>query len=139
MKGLESKYTFGSNVSPLINFTLRGEPAPKVTWRLHKDDAGNAAREQSDSYTYEYSIQLPKLTQQTCGRQLVLKASGYNMIERTTTVFVTDCKYWHHIPDLLDESLNFRLSKFFIHTKLCGYCIFARLFENIRTFSVYLK
>ena len=93
LKGLDYSYTFGSNVTPVINFTLRGEPAPNVTWQLHEDDAGNATREQSDSYKYEYSIQLPKLTQKTCGRQLVLKASGYNMTERITTVFVTDCKY----------------------------------------------
>ena len=93
MKGLESNYTFGSNVTPVISFTLRGVPAPNVTWLLHKDYAGNASREQSDSYTYEYSIQLPKLTQKTCGRQLVMKVSGYNMAERTTTVFVTKCKY----------------------------------------------
>ena len=93
MKGLESNYTFGSNVTPVISFTLRGVPAPSVTWLFHKDSAGNASREQSDSYTYEHSIQLPKLTQKTCGRQLVLKASGYNITERIATVFVTDCKY----------------------------------------------
>ena len=93
MKRLESNYTFGSNVTPVVNFTLRGVPAPNVTWWLHKNYAGYISREQIDSYMYEYSIQLPKLTQKTCGRQLVLKASGYNKSERTTTVFVTDCKY----------------------------------------------
>ena len=93
LKGLKSSYTFGSNITPVITFTLHGVPAPNVTWWLHKDYAGNASREQRDSYTYKYSIQLPKLTQKTCGRQLVLKASGYNVTERTTTVFVTNCKY----------------------------------------------
>ena len=93
LKGLESNYTFDSNATPVINFTLRGIPAPNVTWWLHKDYTGNASREQSDSYTNKYLIQLPKLTQKTCGRQLVLKASGHNMTERTATMFVADCKY----------------------------------------------
>ena len=93
LKGLECSYTFGSNVTPVINFTLNGVPAPNVTWWFHKDYAGNALSEQSDSYKYELSIQLPKLTQKTCGRQLVLRASGYYTTERTATVFVTDCKY----------------------------------------------
>ena len=93
LKGLNSSYTFGSNVTPLINFTLNGVPVPSVTWQLPKDYAGNASREQRDSSTYKYSIQLPKLTQKTCGRQLVLKASGYNIRERTATVFVTNCNY----------------------------------------------
>ena len=93
MKGLESNYTFGSNVTPVVNFTLCGVPAPNVTWWLHKDYTGYVSREKIDSYIYEYSIQLPKLTQKTCGRQLVLKATGYNMTERTSTAFVTDCKY----------------------------------------------
>ena len=92
LKGLESNYTFGSNVTPVLNFTLHGVPAPNVTW-LHKDYAGYVSHEKNDSYIYKYSVQLPKLTQKTCGRQLVLKASGYNMTGRTTTVFVTDCKY----------------------------------------------
>ena len=93
LKGLKSSYTFGSNVTPVIHFTLNGVPAPNVTWWLHEDYAGNASGEQVDSYTYQYSIQLPKLSQKTCGRQLVLKVSGYNITERTTTVFVTNCNY----------------------------------------------
>ena len=93
MKGLGYNYTFDSSVTPVINFALRGVPAPNVTWLLHKDYAGNASREKSDSYTYKYSMQLPKLTQKTCGRQLVLNVSGYIMTERTATLFVTECKY----------------------------------------------
>ena len=93
LKGLESEYTFRSNVTPVINFTLHGVPAPNVTWMLHEDDAGKTTREQIYIYKYKYSIQLPKLTQKTCGRQLVLKAIGYNITERRITVFVTDCKY----------------------------------------------
>ena len=93
MKGLKSSYTFGSNITPVVNFTLLGVPAPSVSWWLHEDYAGYVSGEKIDSYIYKYSIQLPKLTQRTCGRQLVLKAIGYNMTERTTTVFVTDCKY----------------------------------------------
>ena len=108
LKGLDSNYTFGSNVTPVINVTLCGIPAPNVTWLLHTDYAGNASREESDRYTYEYSMRLPKLTQKTCGRQLVLNVSGYNMTERTTTVFVTECKYPHHSPHLYEDLLTFR-------------------------------
>ena len=93
MKDLQSNYSFGSNVTPVINFTLRGVPAPVVTWKLHMEDAGNATREPIDSFTYKYSIELPNITQKTCGRELVLTAIGNITKDRKTKVFVTDCKY----------------------------------------------
>ena len=93
LKGLKSSYTFGSNATSVIKFTLNSVPASNGSWWLPKDYAGNASREKRDSYTYKYSIQLPKLMQKMCGRQLVLNTSGYNITERTTTVFAKDCKY----------------------------------------------
>ena len=56
-------------------------------------NAGNVTREPIDSYIYKYSIHLPKLTQKTCGRKLVVNAIGNNITEEETKVFVTDCKY----------------------------------------------
>ena len=93
MNGLQPNYTFGSNVTPVINFALLGVPAPNVTWTFHVVAAGNATREPIDSYIYKYSIHLPKLTQKTCGRKLMVKAIGHNITEEETKVFVIDCKY----------------------------------------------
>ena len=93
MKGLQPNYYFGSNDTPVIDFILRGVPAPNVTWKFHVDAVGNATPEPIDSYIYKYLIELPNLKQETCGRELVLKAIGHNVTERKTKVFLTDCKY----------------------------------------------
>ena len=97
---MQSNYTFGSNVTQVINFTMRGVPAPNVTWTFHVVNADYGTREPIDSYIYKYSIQLPNLTQKTCGRKLVVKAIGHNITEGETKVFVTDCKYSHISPYL---------------------------------------
>ena len=78
---------------PVINITLCGVPAPVVQWRLH--DGANYLAEMSrlNNYTYEYSMQLAKLTQKTCGRKLILKATGYTVTERKSKVFLSSCEY----------------------------------------------
>ena len=92
---LRSSYTFGRNVHPLINLTLCGVPPPYVTWRFH-EEGGNATSEFINSYTYKHFIQLPQLTQETCGRDLVLNVTGYNSTEKRLRLFLDSCKYWNN-------------------------------------------
>ena len=90
---LHSNFTFGNGVHPVINVTLCGVPAPVVQWRLH-DGANDLAKMiKLNNYTYGYLMQLAKLTQKTCGRDLILKAIGYNVTERKSKVFLSSCKY----------------------------------------------
>ena len=89
---LQSSYIFGSNVDPHINLTLCCVPPPTVTWSFHGKD-GNATRELVGNYTYEYLIQLPRLTQKTCGRELILNVTGLNNTEKRSQLFLDSCKY----------------------------------------------
>ena len=90
---LQSSYSFG-NVTPLINVTICGVPAPTLQWRFHNGVVTDADRKAgSNSYTYEYLIQLPRITQRTCGRELWLNATGYNTTVIRSRVFSTSCKY----------------------------------------------
>ena len=89
---LRSKYTFGGNVIPLINFALCGVPAPNVTWSFHDKD-GTAARKPIENFTYEYEIELPQLIQKTCGMELILDATGYNSKEFRSRLLLESCKY----------------------------------------------
>ena len=89
---LQSNYTFGRNASPHINLTLCGVPPPNVTWSFHVKD-GIATRELVENDTYEYSIQLPQLTQETCGKELVLNVTGHNSTEKRLRLFLDSCKY----------------------------------------------
>ena len=90
---MQPSYNFSSSISPVINVTFCGVPAPNVTWRLHDSSIADATREEVDRYTNKYSIYLPQLAQKTCGRELQLNATGFTRKEETTKVFVTSCKY----------------------------------------------
>ena len=92
---LQSRYNFGRNVYPLISFTICGVPPPNVTWSFH-GEGGNATSEFVKSYMYKYLIRLPQLTQETCGRDLVLNVTGYNSTEKRLRLFLDSCKYWNN-------------------------------------------
>ena len=47
-----------------------------------------------NSYTHAFKLQLPRLTQQVCGEELQVTATGYNgTLTDKTKIFVENCKY----------------------------------------------
>ena len=49
-----------------------------------------------NSYTHTFTLQLPRLTQQVCSRELEVTATGYNatgILAEKTKIFVKNCKY----------------------------------------------
>lgn len=90
---LQPRYTFG-NVTPQINVTLCGKPPPTLKWRFHEGAVTDTDRiAGSNDYMYEYLIELPAIIQKTCGRELLLNATGYKTRFRSLRVFSTSCKY----------------------------------------------
>lgn len=50
-----------------------------------------------NSFTYNYTVQLPKLTQKTCGKELTITATGFNDTQITITkIFLENCKYYYY-------------------------------------------
>ena len=91
---MQSNYNFSNGtVTPVINVTLCGVPTPNVTWRFHDGGAVAAIPKEFNGYKYNYSLVLPRLGQDTCGRELLLSVAGYNKINRTVKVFLDSCKY----------------------------------------------
>lgn len=92
MEDLQSHYTFGINVSPIVTATLCGVPAPTVYWRFHDGARTLATREEITNYTFKYLIRLPKMNLKLCGRDLMLRATGNTIIVTKRQVFLTKCK-----------------------------------------------
>ena len=90
---MPSNYTFGENVKPVVNLTVCGVPAPNVTWSFH-DEHGISTPKLAENFTYEYSIKLEKkITQKTCGRELVMNVTGHRSTNKTLQLLVNRCKY----------------------------------------------
>ena len=107
---LPSSYNFSNNDDQIIKIILCGVPAPDLEWRLSDGAVMPANRTAINSYTYQYLIELPQLTQRVCGRELVVNASG-NKIEEKRPVFLTNCKYGGNSPGHVEDSLDFGLVK----------------------------
>ena len=90
---MQFNYTFNLTVNQVIDVTLCGVPVPNVTWRFPDGNFNYVTPKPIDSYKYEYTIKLPTLGQRTCGRDLMLKATGNSTIEASVKVFWTSCKY----------------------------------------------
>ena len=89
----QSRYDFSENDTQVINVTLCGVPAPILRWNFYDFPTKIAMGNARNHYTYEYSILLPNLTQETCGRKLILNATGNKTERAELTVFLTKCKY----------------------------------------------
>lgn len=90
---LLANYTFSENAQESINITLCGVPAPTVQWRFFTNGYLNASRVEINVYNSTYSIKLPPLTQEMCGRELFVKAQGHTgEVTRNSSVFLTNCK-----------------------------------------------
>ena len=94
---MPSNETFDDKSSPRINITLRGVPPPVVDAKF----LGLDLKVQSttvNSYTHNYTLELPQLTQTACGKELTVTATvtatGYNRnLTAKMKIFVRNCKY----------------------------------------------
>ena len=90
---LLASYTFSENAQESINITSCGVPAPTVQWRFFPSNYLNASKVENNDYNFTYSIKLPPLTQEMCGRELFVKAVGYSgEATRKSNVFLANCK-----------------------------------------------
>ena len=82
------------NSSPRINITLCGKPQPAVHVEFI-DPNVKVTNATINSFTYNYTLQLPRLTPETCGKELTITATGFNntRINDTTKIFLENCKY----------------------------------------------
>ena len=91
---LRSNYLFREFDQETINITVCGVPAPTVQWKFITGIFQNALREKVNNYTFTYSILLPKLTQDKCGKELTFIAEGYlGKQERKSRILLTNCKF----------------------------------------------
>lgn len=105
---LPSNFTFDDNSSPRINIVLCGIPQPTVEGEFFGQKL-NVFNMTIDSYTHNYTLQLPRLTQISCGKELTVRAIGYYaVIADKTKVFVKNCKYEYYIHVILALNLLFR-------------------------------
>ena len=99
--GFPSNFTFDDNISPRIVITLCGVPQPLVEAELggQKLDVIDTT---SNNYTHNFTLVLPLLTQKICGRELQIKASGYNgTLTDKTKIFLRNCKYDYYVHIIL--------------------------------------
>lgn len=92
-----SNFTFDDGISPRINIILCGVPQPVVQAHFigQKLDIVNVT---INSYTHNFTLQLPQLTQTTCGRELTVKATGFNgTLTDETKIFLRNCKYDYYV------------------------------------------
>ena len=64
-------------------------------------------------YTFNYTLELPRLTQIACGKDLTVTATGhYDALTKTTKILVKDCKfvYFIHLFFFFEVILSGKLS-----------------------------
>ena len=87
-----NNFTFDDNSSPRIIITLCGVPQPKVKGEFIGKKI-NVIDATVNSYTHSFILQLPLLTQTTCGRKLQVTTIGYSGTSTyKTKIFVKNCK-----------------------------------------------
>ena len=102
---LPSNFTFDGNSSPRINIVFCGTPQPTVEGEFTGQKL-NILNVTIDSYTHNYTLQLPRLTQISCGKELTVRAIGNNgVIADETKVFLKNCKYVYYVHVILALNL----------------------------------
>ena len=92
-----SNFTFDDQNPPRINITLCGVPQPKVQG-LFNGHSVQVLKETVNSYTHNFTLQLPLLTQTDCGKELTITATENNRtLNYTTQIFVKNCKYDYYV------------------------------------------
>ena len=91
--GLPAYYSFDDNSSPKINIIVFGVPQPIVEGEFIYQKL-NVLNKSINTYTHNFTLELPQMTQKACGKELTVIATGYNgtLIEKIK-VFVENCKY----------------------------------------------
>lgn len=86
--------TFDDNSSLKINLIVCGVPRPVVEGKFIGKTL-NAQNATVNSFTTNYTLELPQLTQTTCGKELTITATGLNdkSITLKTKIFLRNCKY----------------------------------------------
>ena len=93
----QSNYTFDDNSSPIINVTLCGIPRP-VVQVIFIDEKLDVLNTTVNTYTHIYALQIPRLSQRTCGKELTVIATGHNgILTKKTKIFIGSCKYDRYI------------------------------------------
>ena len=126
-QSLPSNFTFDDYSSPRISIVLCGTPQPTVEGEFIGQKL-NILNKTIDSYTHNYTLQLPRLTQISCGKELTVTAIGCNgVIANKTKVFVKNCKYEYyvHVIPALNHFLASFFWKFFMslkdHLSMCNW------------------
>ena len=92
-----SNLTFEENSSPKISLTLCGVPQPVVQGEFNGETL-IVVNTSVNSYTHNYTLQLPQLTQRACGKELTVKTTGHNgSLIKKTRIFLNNCKYFYCI------------------------------------------
>ena len=74
-----------------------GVPAPTVWWKFNHNDLMIAPKTPVNKFTFNYSMQLPRLTQKMCGEELFLQATSEYQKTRLTRiwpVYLRRCKFF---------------------------------------------
>ena len=91
-----SNFTFDENSSPRINVTIYGAPQPKVQAEFN-GQVINVRNETLNTYTHNFTLELPRLTQAACGKELKMTITGNNRtLTNKTKIFPKDCKYAYY-------------------------------------------
>ena len=113
--GFPSNFTFDDNSSPKINITYCGVPQPKVNAEFIGEKL-NVVNTTVNSYTHDYTLELPRLDQTVCGKELTATATGHNgTITDKIKIFLKNCKCGYYVYTLV---LN-HFKHFFSGERLC--------------------
>ena len=101
---LSSNYNFDDNSLPRIGIVSCGVPQPVVQAEFFGQKL-NVLKTTINSYTHNYTVQLPQLTQTVCGKELIVVATGYNgTLTSKIKIYVNNCKYDYYV-DLVFKAL----------------------------------
>ena len=96
-RDLPSNDTFDDSTSPRINIVLCGVPQPVVQAEFIGQKL-IALNRTINNYKHNYTLELPRLTQTVCGKELRVTATGHNGTStKNVQVFVRNCKYDYYV------------------------------------------
>lgn len=94
---LPSNIKFDDKGSPKIEITLCGVPVPKVACKFYGRKV-SVLNKKINSYTYNFTRELPQLTKKGSGKTLIVTASGQNgTLYQATKIYAENCKFDHYI------------------------------------------
>lgn len=94
---LPSNITFDDKGSPKIEITLCGVPVPKVECKFYVRKV-SVLNKKINSYTYNFTLELPQLTKKGSGKTLIVTASGKNgTLYQATKIYAENCKFGNYI------------------------------------------